>query len=1352
MAHYYFSGTTGDDWTATTVETPAGENDQTIVNTNWGSGPGDAASRAVPTSADDVELQTGGPIASVVIGAPEYAHTDQAVDVNSLTIDSGMVLADNTSAVRIRSALTNEGGFSINSGELNFGQAVVENGQVVGGTIQNDAVMSLAAGAYLGITGNVTLQGTGTVTMAGGGNNGFGAYITGAPDADPDNPNIGVLTNDSTIEGGGQIAAQGNFQYDPANTLVVNNYGLIDATDTTYGLTVHLNNGPGGGLTNGGLVEATGGATLNVIGTLITQTMNGQLGAYGAGSLVTLNGVDIVGGSITGSDGGIVEAAVPPGIGSYGANMLDGSADHPVTIQAGGTFQVGNGEGGGVTVKGSLVNHGTFELFSGGHNAELAIDAAGATFSGGGKVILVDNGDYPSQIAGFSTTTATTLHNVDNVFSGAGLIGTGGDSSAPSSNLLDFDNEAGGIVDADQSYGALTLNTPITNAGLIEDTGAAGLVLSGNVIEQSGGGTIKADGSNAIVYLQGTTIEGGTLASANGGGFAFSAPNSSFFTSTLDGSTAAGAVTTSADIDDTETLALKGAIHNSGTITVEGGSVVQIADPDVTLDGGGQIVLTRAYYTSGLNGFDASTTATLHNVDNTISGAGASIGGDYGNGGHGLSLTIDNQTKGVIDADGTATDGSEALDIEAAVTNAGLIEDTGAAGLVLSGNVIEQSGGGTIKADGSGAIVYLQGTTIEGGTLASANGGSFAFSVPNSSFFTSTLDGSTAAGAVTISAEIDVTAGLALKGTIHNTGTIIHGMQIADQDVTLDGGGKVLLQQASYYYYDGIDGYDPNIVATLHNLDNTISGAGEIGVASGNDNLLDIDNQAHGVIEATGDATDGSDYLQIDVQALHNAGLIEDTGAAGMTIAAATLGQAAGGIIEVRGAGRHISISGATGAFGNAGLLEAKGGTLTIDDAVTGSGRVVIAGGGTVAFGAAVGRGQAVSFQGLGGTLQLDDAAAFHGTISGFQVGDAVAGVLADATLSYAGTASGGVLTLSDSSGDTETLRFAGRYAASEFAVDANGDLALTHTVNYSHAAGAVGVDLVHQEADVAAAGAAVPHTAKAIDHAATDFFAGVTSATGSAHDDVLLGSSAANALSGGAGDDTLSGGGGDDHLAGGSGDDVLNGGAGADSMAGGTGNDTYVVNDANDTVTEVAGKAGGTDLVKSSVSFTLGAHVENLTLTGRAAIDGTGNTLANHITGNAGANHLAGGGGNDVLDGGAGSDTLTGGGGHDTFVFDSRVIAANADHITDFAHQPDTIELAKADFGALAAGHLAATDFVANADGQATMADQHIIYDTTTGALLYDVDGNGSHAAVQFATIDNHAHAVVTAADFLVV
>jgi Ca2+-binding RTX toxin-like protein len=107
--------------------------------------------------------------------------------------------------------------------------------------------------------------------------------------------------------------------------------------------------------------------------------------------------------------------------------------------------------------------------------------------------------------------------------------------------------------------------------------------------------------------------------------------------------------------------------------------------------------------------------------------------------------------------------------------------------------------------------------------------------------------------------------------------------------------------------------------------------------------------------------------------------------------------------------------------------------------------------------------------------------------------------------------------------------------------------------------------------------------------------------------------------------------------ILGNAGNNVLNGGAGSDTLAGGKGNDVYDVDSAGDRVQEAANE--GYDRVRASVSFALGANIEELNLTGAAAINGTGNALNNTIVGNAGNNLLNGAAGDDVLIGGKGND-----------------------------------------------------------------------------------------------------------------
>jgi serralysin len=293
-------------------------------------------------------------------------------------------------------------------------------------------------------------------------------------------------------------------------------------------------------------------------------------------------------------------------------------------------------------------------------------------------------------------------------------------------------------------------------------------------------------------------------------------------------------------------------------------------------------------------------------------------------------------------------------------------------------------------------------------------------------------------------------------------------------------------------------------------------------------------------------------------------------------------------------------------------------------------------------------------------------------------------------------------------------------------------------------------------------------------------------SLTGNAFANQIYGNAGANVLDGGGGVDTLVGLGGDDWYyvdnagdtvtegaGGGANDRVLaslsytlgagvqverlttddNAGTGSinltgnglanDTLVGLGGDDSYYVDNAADVVSEGAG--GGTgDRIFARVSYAMGAGVQVERLTtdnnaGTAAINLTGNELANAIYGNAGAN---------VLDGKGGGDSLIGMTGADTFRFTTALGAGNVDTIIDYSVAADTIQLENAVFTGLAAGALAAGAF--NTGAAATQADDRVIYNGATGALLFDVDGVGGLPAVQFGTLSTGL--AMVAGEFVVI
>jgi Ca2+-binding RTX toxin-like protein len=221
-----------------------------------------------------------------------------------------------------------------------------------------------------------------------------------------------------------------------------------------------------------------------------------------------------------------------------------------------------------------------------------------------------------------------------------------------------------------------------------------------------------------------------------------------------------------------------------------------------------------------------------------------------------------------------------------------------------------------------------------------------------------------------------------------------------------------------------------------------------------------------------------------------------------------------------------------------------------------------------------------------------------------------------------------------------------------------------------------------------------------------------------------------------------------DQVLVGNAGNNIINGGGGGgagggsgDIMDGLGGNDTYIV-DTGDRVYEAVGR--GSDSVAAKVSFALlaGQEIELLSTSnngGTASINLTGNEFGQVLVGNAG---------NNVLDGGLGNDLLQGLSGADEFTFTTALGAGNVDTILDFVAGTDRIAIDNAVFNTLPNGALNPNAFFAGT--AAHDADDRIIYDSATGQLFYDADGNGAGAQVLFATLTGAP--VITASDFLVI
>jgi Ca2+-binding RTX toxin-like protein len=260
------------------------------------------------------------------------------------------------------------------------------------------------------------------------------------------------------------------------------------------------------------------------------------------------------------------------------------------------------------------------------------------------------------------------------------------------------------------------------------------------------------------------------------------------------------------------------------------------------------------------------------------------------------------------------------------------------------------------------------------------------------------------------------------------------------------------------------------------------------------------------------------------------------------------------------------------------------------------------------------------------------------------------------------------------------------------------------------------------------------------------------------------VGNALANLINGNDARNTLKGLDGNDTLNGNDGNDALDGGTGNDTMNGGIGNDKFYVDSSSDKVLEAVGE--GTDTVLTTATFTLkpDVEVERLQVKVRTttnSINLTGNEFGQTIIGNDGVNRISGNGGvdkiygfdaADFINGGLGNDRLDGGLGNDIFVFDTA-LPSNRDTIVDFhqvAGDNDSFRIDNAIFTELTStGTLSTANFRANSTGTAVDGNDFIVYNTSTGELSYDSNGNAAGGVRVFAILSGAP--TLAASDFVV-
>ena len=1141
-----------------------------------------------------------------------------------------------------------------------------------------------------------------------------GAAVTGVGNAGANT--LSGTTGNNTLDGGAGnddlVGGTGDDVYyvDTTNDTVTENVG--EGTDTinapvNYSLGADVEN-----LTlSGSAVSGSGNALANTIsGTSGDNTLDGGTGddvlVGGGGSdyyIIEDTSDTVTEGTVAGTD--TVEIGVTYSLGANvenliltGTNDVDGSGNALVNTLSGNS--------GANTLDGST---GADVLVGGDDNDEYIVDNTGDTVVESAGTAAGTADTVVSSAASYTlatnvenlTLTATAADGVGNALAntisgtanantldgGAGadtLVGGAGDDAYVVDNASDVVTENVGegtdTVSASMDY---SLGANVENLTL---TGLGNYYGSGNAEDNT------INGNSGDNTLDGGTGDDTLVGAAGNDLYVVDSTNDSV----SEGTSGAGADTVNASVNwslgtDLENLNLTGTndINASGNTvgnTLSGNSGANTLDGSSGADamygaGGNDVYVVD-------NTSDSATEGYYGTGDSTADVVNSSVDFSIGSNIETLVLTGTNSVSGtgnVLDNTISGNSGANTLDGDQGVDT--LVGGTGDDVYLVDNNdvVTENVGEGTdtVRA----GFNYSLGNNLESlvltGTGSFAGSGNSANNTLSGNSGSNTLDGSTGADAMAGGTGNDTYV-------VDNTGDSVTEASGAGTD-------KVVSSAASYTLGNNVENLTlsgTNAVTGVGNSSaNTISGtsvANTLEGAAGNDTLVGGDGNDVYVIEGTNDSVNESAGQGTDTV------ISSGNYSLGVNLENLTLTGSA-----VSGSGNSV----ANTISGNSGNNTLDGGTND-DVLVGGAGNDVYYiedTNDTVTENVGEGTDTVISDSDYSLTANVENLTLTSTAVTG-------SGNALDNTLS--GTTSANTL-----DGGTGADTMVGGNGNDLYVVDSTADAVVEYALG--------GTDTV----------------SSAVDYTLTTHLENLTltgtatTAVGSSSANTLSGNASANTLDGQGGTDVMAGGGGNDvyivdsstdtvtegaaagtdsvqssadfsladnienltlsgamdidgsgnsianTISGNTGNNTLDGGGGADVMVGSTGDDYYIVDDTGDTVTETA--AEGTDTVQSSVSFTLGDHLETLYLSGAGNVDGVGGTGDNYISGNsgnntldgaAGADTLMGGGGGDTLIGGAGNDVLIGGDGNDVFVFTDA--ATDDDQIFDFAQGGDDMNV----------------------------------------------------------------------------